>query len=75
MAGLRPYSKIIGNRRILKFFLFIIRNDAYTKILRLVGGCLGEFFTKNTLKMKNPLINTLMNTLLMIFSKNFSFVL
>ena len=56
MAGFRPYSEIIGNGRILKFLakflanLFSIKKKAYTKILRLVGVCVGEFFTKNTLK-------------------------
>ena len=54
MAGFRPYSEIIGNGRILKFFLanlFSIKKEAYTKIFRLVGVCVGEFFTKNTLKL------------------------
>ena len=31
--------------------LFSIKKEAYTKILRLVGVCVGEFFTKNTLKL------------------------
>ena len=47
MAGFRPYSEIIENGRILTLFLanwFSIKKEAYTKILRLVGVCVGEFF-------------------------------
>ena len=54
LAGFRPYSEIIGNGRILKIFscnLVQHQKEAYTKILRLVGVCVGEFFTKNTLKL------------------------
>ena len=54
MAGFRTYSEIIGNGQILKFFLanlFSTKKEAYTNILRLVGVCIGEFFTKNTMKL------------------------
>ena len=59
MAGVQPLDSDLIPRllEIVEFWIFLltvlfsIKNEANTKILRCVGNCVGEFSTKNGLKL------------------------